>query len=115
MFKFNKVLATFVFCAATQGAAGALAAQPDNGSEAPMQIVVPYGDLDLGSAAGAHTLRVRLDAALAKVEGPVDVRDLSAEARCARAHREAMAMVDAVIAAQRMNIAYAGPLRVNVG
>lgn len=115
MFRFNKVLATFVFCAATQIASGALAAAVDNGPNAPSRVVVSYGDLDLGTTAGASTLRSRLDAAIDKVEGPVDVRDLNAMACRQRAHRKAMEMADAAIAAYRAQLAFAGPWLLNVG
>jgi UrcA family protein len=114
MFRFNKVLATFVFCAATQVASGVLAATPDSGPNA-VRVVVAYGDLDLGTTAGANTLRSRLDAAVAKVQGPVDVRDLNAMACRQRAHRKAMEMADAAIAAYRTQLAFAGPWQLNVG
>ncbi|HEX4740223.1 MAG TPA: UrcA family protein [Caulobacteraceae bacterium] len=115
MFRFNKALATVVFAGATLIAGGALAAPPANGSDAVVRVVVTYGDLDLGTAAGANTLRSRLDAAVAKVQGSVDVRDLNAMACRQRAHRKAMQMADAAIAAYRTQLAFAGPLELNVG
>ena len=115
MFKFNNVLATFVVAAATLVAGGALAAPPDNGPDAPVRVVVSYGDLDLGTTAGANTLRSRLDAAVAKVQGSVDVRDLNAMACRQRAHRKAMEMADAAITAYRTQLAFAGPWELNVG
>lgn len=115
MFKFNNVLATSIVAAATLIAGGALAAPADNGPGAQVRVVVTYGDLDLGTTAGVNTLRSRLDAAVARVQGLVDVRDLNAMACRQRAHRKAMQMADAAIAAYRAQLAFAGPWELNVG
>jgi UrcA family protein len=115
MFWFNKVLATSVVAAATLAAGSALAAPPDKGPDAVVRVVVTYSDLDLGTTAGANTLRSRLDAAVAKVQGSVDLRDLNAMACRQRAHRKAMEMADAAIAASRTQLAFAGPRELNVG
>ena len=115
MFRFNKVLAAFVVAGATLIGGGALAQPMDNGSDAVVRVVVQYGDLDLNTAAGVRTLRARLDAAIDKVHGWTDVRDLNAMACRQRAHRKAMEMADAAVAATRTQLAFAGPRVLNVG
>jgi UrcA family protein len=112
--KFNKVLAAFVFAAATGVGGSALAAQEIT-TDGPVQVVVNYSDLDLGTTEGANALRARLNSAVTQVEGPVDVRDLKAEAICQRDHRKAMEMADAVIASSRTTLAVAGHWRLHLG
>jgi UrcA family protein len=112
--KFNNVLAALVV-AMTTGAAGGALAQPDNATPAPVKVVVTYSDLDLGTTEGANTLRARLDAAVSKVEGPYDVRDLKAQSVCQRDHRKAMQIADAMIAAYRTKLVFEGPWSLDLG
>lgn len=113
--KFTKILATLIFAAATQIAGVAAAAPADIGQEGPARVVVPYGDLNLDTARGVQTLRARLNAAVDRVGGSVDVRDLAGQAASRRAHRQAMEMADALLAAHRANLAFAGPTQLRIG
>jgi UrcA family protein len=115
MLRFNKFLAPLVVAAATVTAGAALATPTNDGNDTTVRAVVSYGDLNLGTAEGAAMLRSRLDWAVSHVEGWADMRDLKAQAARQRCHRRAMEMADALIAAQRANIAFAGPTVLNVG
>jgi UrcA family protein len=115
MLRFNKILAALAVAAATGIAGAALATPVNDGPDTTVRAVVSFGDLDLGTATGANTLRSRLDWAVTHVEGWADVRDLKAQCARQQAHRKAMQMADALIAAHRANIAFAGPTWLNVG
>jgi len=115
MMRFNKILAPLAVAAATVAAGAALATPTNDGNDTTVRAVVSYGDLNLGTAQGASILRSRLDWAVTHVEGWADVRDLKAQAARQRCHRKAMEMADALIAASRANIAFAGPTVLNIG
>ncbi|MBV8681740.1 MAG: UrcA family protein [Caulobacteraceae bacterium] len=116
MLRFSKILATSVVAAATL-VTGAAMANPVNvvGRDTPVRVVVTYGDLNLGTDEGVRTLRQRLNWAVRYVEGWTDKRDLKAQAVCQRDHRHAMQMADAIVAAQRNNLAFAGPTVLDLG
>jgi UrcA family protein len=114
MLKLKNIVAALAFAAMTQVAGSAVASPADDTLGASPRVVVSYSDLDLGTDAGAKALRSRLDAAIDRVEGSADLRDLDAQAARQKAHAKAMQMADAVIAAHRTNLAFAGQVQLNV-
>lgn len=117
MLRFSNFLAPLVVAAAATAITGGALANPVEvvGRDGPARVVVSYSDLNLGTAEGVRTLRQRLDWAVRYVEGYADQRDLKAQAICQNDHRQAMQMADALVAAQRNNIALAGPTVLNLG
>jgi len=116
MLSFNRILAPLVVAGATLVAGAALANPVEVvGRDGPARVVVSYGDLNLSTDEGVRTLRQRLDWAVRYVEGYADERDLKAQAACQRDHRHAMQMADAIVAAERNNLAFAGPTVLDLG
>ncbi len=85
--------------ASTQTANTAIARTVDAGSMAEPRVVVPYGDLDLSSKAGADELRRRVIGAAYRVNGDVDNRDPAQVAAFQKARGAALAAANAIITA----------------
>ena len=88
-----------------------LAATPALADRRGDRVTVRTADLDLATAAGARTLRTRIDRAVASLCGDVDQRDLRAMAwrdRCrATAMADAMPQMQVALAAAQGGRAYA--------
>lgn len=89
-------------------AALSLAAFSTPASAETITIAVPYGDLDLSSAAGIATLEGRIAAAAEKICGKPEVRDVHDgvdQRRCAQATRSSVSVEIARATGNRLVLA----------